>query len=149
MTDEPDQQLDPVSSAADDARIRELLSGARETGPMPAPVVARLDDALAGLVAQREVDEAQLTEATGYGATVHPIIRSRRHRVVAVLGAAAAVAVVGLGIGAVIDQAPDEARRRIVRRLGGRPRTFEEKAEAPGSTLGRRQLRQWHRRSGE
>ncbi len=104
-TDEPDEQLDPVSPE-DDARVRELLSGARETGPMPATVVARLDEALAGLAAGRAIDEAQLTEATGYGATVHPITRSRRHRVVAVLGAAAAVAVVGLGIGAVIDQAP-------------------------------------------
>ncbi len=107
-TDEPDEQLVPASPE-DEARIRALLSDARETAPMPAEVVGRLDDALAGLAAERRVDEAQLTEATGYGASVHPITRSRRHRVAALLGAAAAVAVVGLGVGAVLDRDPEGA----------------------------------------
>lgn len=107
-TDEPDEQLVPASPE-DETRIRALLSDARETAPMPAAVVARLDDALAGLAAERQVDEAQLTEATGYGASVHPITRSRRHRVAALLGAAAAVAVLGLGVGAVLERDPEGA----------------------------------------
>lgn len=95
-TDEPDEQLDPVSPA-DDARIRELLSGARATGAMPTDVAARLDDVVAGLAAERvPVDPVPADN-------VVPITRTRRHRVVAVLGAAAAVAVFGLGIGAVLE----------------------------------------------
>lgn len=110
-SDEPDEQLEQLDPLApeDEARVRSLLADARETGPMPPAVVARLDEALVGLAAQRVVDEAQLTEATGYGATVHPITRSRRHRVAAVLGAAAAVAVLGLGVGAVLDNGQDGA----------------------------------------
>lgn len=96
-TDEPDQQLDPLSPA-DEARVRALLAGVRETEPMPADVAARLDDALGGLAAERAALEPVPAD------NVVPLTRTRRHRVVAVLGAAAAVAVLGLGIGTFFQQ---------------------------------------------
>lgn len=96
MTDEPDEQLDPASPE-DEARIRELLSGARATGPMPADVAARLDAALVDLAAERGLADPVPAD------NVIPITRTRRHRVVTVLGAAAAVAVFGLGVGAVLN----------------------------------------------
>lgn len=102
-TDEPDEQLDPASPE-DEARIRALLSGARETGPMPAAVVARLDDALVGLAAERVTVDPVPAD------NVIPITRTRRHRVVAVLGIAAAIAVIGgLGFGALQDGASDDS----------------------------------------
>ena len=102
-TDEPDEQLDPASPE-DEARIRALLSGARETGPMPAAVVARLDDALVGLAAERVTVDPVPAD------NVIPITRTRRHRVVAVLGVAAAIAVIGgLGFGAFQDTGSDDS----------------------------------------
>ena len=103
MTDEHDDEQLAPSSPADEARLRELLSDARATAPIPAEVVARLDDTLAGLAAERAV-AVDPSPATGSEASVHPFVRTRRHRVVALLGAAAAVAVVGLGIGALVDR---------------------------------------------
>jgi len=95
-TDEPDEQLAPASRE-DEARIRELLSGARVTEPMPADVAARLDDALVGLAAERPPIDPVPAD------NVIPITRTRRHRVVAVLGAAAAVVVLGVGVNAVMN----------------------------------------------
>lgn len=101
-TDEPDEQLDPASPE-DEARIRALLSGARATEPMPADVAARLDDALVGLAAERATVDPVRAD------NVVPITRTRRHRVVAVLGAAAAVAVFGLAVGAVVNGESDSS----------------------------------------
>lgn len=100
MTDEPDEQLAPLSPE-DEARLRGLLADARETGPMPADVTARLDQVITGLATARDLPEPH--PATGSEAVV-PLVRTRRHRVVAWVGAAAAVAVFGLGVGAVINQ---------------------------------------------
>ncbi|MEZ0577526.1 hypothetical protein [Nocardioides sp. MH1] len=108
MTDEHDEASEPVSPE-DETRLRALLSDARESGATPDDVVARLDDTLAGLVAERLAEEPEPTPATGSEASIHPLVRTRRHRVVAVLGAAAAVAVLGLGIGALLDQGSDDA----------------------------------------
>ncbi len=95
-TDEPDSQLDPVS-AEDEARVRQLLSAAREPGPMPAAVVARLDETLVGLAAERGVDPVPADN-------VLPLARTRRRRAVVILGAAAAVAVIGgFGFGSFLD----------------------------------------------
>jgi hypothetical protein len=102
-TDEPDEQLDPVSPE-DEATIRALLSSARETGPMPARVVARLDDTLIGLAAERATADPVPADAT-----VVPLVRTRRHRVAAVLGAAAAIAVFGLAVGTFFDRGQDDA----------------------------------------
>jgi hypothetical protein len=114
MTDEHDDDLGPVTPD-DETRIRALLSDARVTDPIPVEVAARLDDALVGLAAERPVDPVERVEpvepspATGSEASIHPFARTRRHRVVALLGAAAAVAVMGLGIGALIDRDSDSA----------------------------------------
>lgn len=105
-TDEPDEQLAPLPPE-EEARIRALLSGARETGPMPAGVAARLDQVVVGLAADRAVSGTEPHPETGSEATVHPLSRTRRLRVVAVLGAAAAVVVLALGVGAFIDRDPE------------------------------------------
>ena len=94
-TDEHDEQLDPLSPA-DEERISALLADARATEPMPADVVARLDQSLAGLAAERIAIDPVPAD------NVIPITRTRRHRVVAVLGAAAAVVVFGLGVGSLL-----------------------------------------------
>ncbi|WP_183097839.1 hypothetical protein [Nocardioides pelophilus] len=101
-TDEPAEQLDPVSPE-DEAKIRALLAGARATGPLPAAVAARLDETVVGLAAERATAEPVAADAT-----VVPIVRTRRHRVVAVLGAAAAVAVFGLAVGTFFDGGQDD-----------------------------------------
>lgn len=105
-TDEPDEQLAPLPPE-EEARIRALLSGARETGPMPAGVAARLDQVVVGLAADRAISGTEPHPTTGSEATVHPLSRTRRLRVVAVLGAAAAVVVLALGVGAVLDRDPE------------------------------------------
>lgn len=78
----------------DDA-VRALLADARHTDPTPADVVARLDDTLASLTAERrEVREVRAPVVT---------LASRRRRTAAtVLLAAAAVVVAGVGIGQVV-----------------------------------------------
>ena len=96
-SDEHDEQLDPLSPA-DEERISALLADARATEPMPADVVARLDQSLAGLAAERIAIDPVPAD------NVVPITRTRRHRVVAVLGAAAAVVVFGLAVGTFFDQ---------------------------------------------
>jgi hypothetical protein len=104
-TDEPDL---PRLSPEDDEHVRRLLADARESGPMPPEVAARLEDTIVGLAAARATgatDTPQPAPApVPASETVIPIRRSRRHRVVAVLGAAAAVAVVGLGVGTFFER---------------------------------------------
>ena len=94
--DEHDEQLDPLPPA-DEERISALLADARATEPMPADVVARLDQSLAGLAAERIAIDPMPAD------NVIPITRTRRHRVVAVLGAAAAVVVLGLGFSTLLS----------------------------------------------
>lgn len=97
MPDDPDRPVAPLPPA-EEARLRRLLAEVRETGPVPPDVAARMDRVLAGLAAER----ALAPQAPGAD-DVRPLARGRRHRVVAFLGAAAAVAVVGLGIGTFFD----------------------------------------------
>lgn len=96
LPDADDERPVPLSPD-DEARVRALLAEVRATDPMPADVAARLEDAVVGLAAERRTTEPVPAD------NVVPLTRSRRHRVVTVLGAAAAVAVVGLGLGAVLD----------------------------------------------
>jgi hypothetical protein len=84
----------PELSAADEARIRALLAGARHDEPMPEAVVARLDRVLAGL-AEESTEQA-------LPATVVPLAE-RRRRAARMLVAAAAVVVAGVGIGQVVS----------------------------------------------
>lgn len=99
---EHDEQLDPLSPA-DEERISALLADARATEPMPADVVTRLGQTLAGLAEERVAIDPVRAD------NVVPIARTRRHRVVAVLGAAAAVVVFGLAVGSFFDQSGDDA----------------------------------------
>lgn len=98
-TDEPDEP--DALSPAEEERVRALLTDARATEPMPADVVARLDRSLAGLAAERVALDPEPAD------NVVPIARTRRHRVVALLGAAAAVVVFGLAVGSFVDQSGD------------------------------------------
>lgn len=98
-----------------DEAVRRLLADARETGPMPPEVAARLDAALADLAAgagahptEPDAPEPDPTEPDPTGpATVTPLHRRRWPRV---LLAAAAVTVVGLGSAQLVDRGGDAAR---------------------------------------
>jgi hypothetical protein len=101
MTDAPD--LTPEQDA-----VRRLLAEARHDGSPPPEVVARLDDALASLVAER--GDAPLTGAPGHRAasSVVPSVvdlgaRRRRTAGIALL-AAAAVVVGGVAVGQVLPR---------------------------------------------
>ena len=84
----------PELSAAEEARIRALLAGAKHDEPMPDAVVARLDRVLAGL-AEESAEQPPL-------ATVVPLAE-RRRRATRMLVAAAAVVVAGVGLGQVVS----------------------------------------------
>jgi hypothetical protein len=82
-----------VTEHPDDEAVRRLLASAGEPSPaMPPDVVARLDDVLAGLVAERD--------ASG---DVVPLAPRRARRWPRYLVAAAAVSVLGVGIGSVVQ----------------------------------------------
>lgn len=91
---DPEQPELPELSAADEARIRALLAGAKHDEPMPEAVVARLDRVLAGL-ADESVEQP-------LSAHVVPLAE-RRRRATRMLVAAAAVVVAGIGIGQVVS----------------------------------------------
>jgi hypothetical protein len=84
-----------------DEEIRRLLREARHDGPVPPEVVARLDDTLAGLVAERAEVAPMHPEAAPASVTSLDESRRRRRRASLVL-AAAAVVVAGVGIGQVV-----------------------------------------------
>lgn len=88
MTHDDADQPAPPPSPADEAAVRRLLADARETGPVPPEVAARLDARLADLVAEREPP-----------ADVVPLAARRRRRAGALLLAAAAVVVGGVALG--------------------------------------------------
>jgi hypothetical protein len=94
---EPSLHESPLSPA-DDERIRRLLAEARHTEPMPESVAARLDDVLAGLVA----DQADLAAHEDRRAPVVELAARRRRTAANLLVAAAAVMVVGFGISQVL-----------------------------------------------
>ncbi|MDO7868203.1 hypothetical protein [Nocardioides jiangxiensis] len=68
--------------------VRRSLRAARHEEPLPDDVAARLDERLAGLVAER---------SAGAPADVAPVVPLRRRRWPAVLAAAAALTAIGLG----------------------------------------------------
>lgn len=91
--DEPEYEPGFDDPAYDD--VRDLLASARVTDPVPADVVARLDDTLASLTADRRGAAADL-EPDDAPAVVVPL--RRRSRVAPrLLAAAVAVVVVGAG----------------------------------------------------
>ncbi len=82
----------------DEAEVARLL--AESGGPLPTPteVVARLDDVLAGLVAERAAGNVTVESADVTG-TVLPLSTERRRRWPRALLAAAAVVAGGYGVG--------------------------------------------------
>lgn len=88
----PETELDPGR----EAEVRRLLADARETGPPPPDVVARLDETLASLQREERQESAPGPDPAPSAAPVVPL-RGRRTRQV-LLGAAAAVAVVAVGV---------------------------------------------------
>jgi hypothetical protein len=93
----PDDATSPTppddAEQAEVSRLLAAVSGPRSAEPMPPEVATRLDDVLAGLVAERATAPAGVTD----------LAPRRRRRWPALLAAAAAVSVVGLGVGNVLD----------------------------------------------
>lgn len=94
MTDAPD--LPPDQEA-----VRRLLADARHEGPAPAEVVARLDETLAALVADRGTNslDPPRPDSSVRDAPVTDLASRRRRRVGVGLLAAAAVVVAGVAVG--------------------------------------------------
>lgn len=128
MTQEP---LSPDQQA-----VRQLLVEARHEAPMPPEVVARLDEALASLVAERSAAD----EPAAVAPVVDLAARRRRRRASLVLAAAAAAVVVagvagprmmqGGGDSASVDAGADSS-------FGGSALVEEdspEQAPSPGAT---------------
>ena len=101
MTDSPD--LTPEQEA-----VRRLLADARHDGPPPAEVVARLDETLASLVAERGSASPEGDEDEPTAAVVDLGARRRRMAGIGVL-AAAAVVVAGVAVGQVLPRAADDS----------------------------------------
>lgn len=98
--------------------VRRLLAAAAEPVTMPPDVIARLDDVLAGLVADRATSDDTAA------ATVVDLAARRTSRWPKVLVAAAAVSVLGVGIANVLNQtgssiSADSAKSADSRDLGG------------------------------
>ena len=102
MTDSPD--LTPEHDA-----VRRLLADARHDGPTPPAVVARLDETLASLVAERS--DAGRAPAAAATAPVVDLAARRRRLVGTGVLAAAAVVVAGVALGQVlpVGQGSDDA----------------------------------------
>lgn len=88
---------------AEVSRLLAAASGPPDTEAMPPDVAARLDDVLAGLVAERTSEPAAGPAPEDEGSGVTDLASRRRKRWPALLVAAAAVSVVGLGVGNVLD----------------------------------------------
>ena len=101
MTDSPD--LTPEQEA-----VRRLLADARHDGPPPAEVVARLDETLASLVAERGSASPEGDDDEPTAAVVDLGARRRRMAGIGVL-AAAAVVVAGVAVGQVLPRAADDS----------------------------------------
>lgn len=91
--DLPDDPIDESVEEARDEEVRALLADARVDEPVPADVAARIDDVLAGLVAEREATTSGVQDAPASTGAVVDLASARRRRRTW-LGAAAAAAVV-------------------------------------------------------
>ena len=113
MTDSPD--LTPEHEA-----VRRLLADARHDGPTPPEVVARLDETLAALVADRSPSPAD-APADAPRAPVVDLAARRRRLVGTGVLAAAAVVVAGVALGQVLPggQGSDDAGSSADSSAGG------------------------------
>lgn len=121
MTDAPD--LPPEQDA-----VRRLLADARHRGATPPEVVARLDEALAGLVAERPT--SPVTPADDRSPAPVVDLGARRRRLAgAGLLAAAAVVVAGVAVGQVLPTgggSDDSAGSSAASGDAGRGNTFSQ-----------------------
>ncbi|GAA5105250.1 hypothetical protein GCM10023339_00930 [Alloalcanivorax gelatiniphagus] len=99
MSETPD--LTPEQEA-----VRRLLADARHEGPPPADVVARLDDTLASLVAERR--SSSLGDGAAAPAPVVDLGARRRRRAGIGVLAAAAVVVAGVAVGQLVPRGGDD-----------------------------------------
>lgn len=110
----PQQPEQPDLSPAQDRVVRDLLAGARHTGPLPDDVAARLDATLADLAAARTAGPAPSStpaDESSEGApdaTVVPLASRRRRRIGLGLVAAAAVVAGGVAVTQVLPQMSGE-----------------------------------------
>lgn len=90
---------EPELTAAQEEQVRRLLAEARHGAPMPPEVVARLDDVLRDLAAERTSGASDVAAATDGTVVVSlDAARRRRRRATGLLVAAVAAAVVGIGV---------------------------------------------------
>lgn len=94
MTDENPQDHEPVLDEAQERRVRRLLADSRHTEPMPTEIAARLDQVLRELAEHPDVPTESQTPVE--------LASRRRHRVSSMLVAAAAVVVIGVGLGQLV-----------------------------------------------
>jgi hypothetical protein len=123
----PDEATPPTPDEAEQAEVSRLLaavSGPRSAEPLPPEVATRLDEVLAGLVAERASTPAGVTDLSS----------RRRRRWPALLAAAAAVSVVGLGVGNVLDQGGADMGA-VTADGGSAPETLES-ADGAGAAAG-------------
>jgi hypothetical protein len=124
----PDEATSIHPTPADEAeqgevsRLLAAVSGPPSAEPMPPEVATRLDDVLAGLVAERTPTTAGVTDLS----------QRRRRRWPALLAAAAAVSVVGLGVGNVLDLGGGADMEAVTAEDGSAPETLES-ADGAGS----------------
>jgi hypothetical protein len=94
------------ASEQEQGQVSRLLAAAGGPPPeLPHDVAARLDDVLAGLVADRDAGPVPADEVTG----VTQIAPRRRRRWPQLLVAAAAVSVLGIGLGNVVQPGQEDA----------------------------------------
>jgi len=93
--------------------VRRALAATPPAGPMPPEVVARLEATIADLAAESSAT------AEAPGATVSDLEERRRRRWPGVLVAAASVAVLGYGVGAVLQGSGPDAETAMSDSAGG------------------------------
>lgn len=98
------------AAASEQEQVSRLLAAAGGPPPeLPHDVAARLDDVLAGLVADRETDRETGPVPADEVAGVTELAPRRRRRWPQLLVAAAAVSVLGIGLGNIVQPAQQEA----------------------------------------
>ena len=106
MTPEDDRPGNDPGLGPDEQSVRDLLRSAHDAPSMPSDVAGRLDEVLAGLVSERAEPAPEQTP-------VADLAERRRRRWPKVLVAAAAVSVIGLGVGNLIGDSGSGDRAGI------------------------------------